>query len=487
MRESGLLLHISSLPSPYGIGTLGKCAYEFIDFLKRSGQKYWQVLPIGPTSYGDSPYQTFSAFAGNPYFIDLDILVEKGLLVQDDLKEIVDINVRRVNYESLYHYRFNILRKAFSNFKENNEYLKFVKDNNDWLNDYALFMAIKFSEPDGSFRSWNQAYQDRYSKEVKKFEKSNQEEINFWKFIQYEFFTEWKKLKEYANESGIKIIGDMPIYVSYDSADVWSDPKNFKLDEDLNPTVVAGVPPDYFSKTGQLWGNPIYDYKKMAEDGYSWWIKRIKKSFELFDVVRIDHFRGFEAYYEIPYGETTALNGRWVKGPNIKLFNKIKEELGELNIIAEDLGLLTPSVYKMLEKTGYPGMRVLEFGFTPDEDSIHLPHNYVSNTVCYTGTHDNATLKEWLETCPSLEKDFVYRYANINNDFEATDKLIKLVLASVSNLAIIPVRDYLGLGSEGRFNIPSTLGGNWTWRLLPYELTKDLEKRILYNTKIYKR
>lgn len=489
MRKSGILLHISSLTSPYGIGTLGKEAYEFVDFLKRAGQSYWQVLPIGPTSYGDSPYQTFSAFAGNPYFIDLDTLVQEGLLENEELVEYINHD-KYINYEWLYNTRFVILKKAYNRFiKQNNkdDFIKFCKENDFWLHDYALFMSIKNSSVEGNWHGWEKKYAFREPSAMEKFEKSHQEDILFWMFIQFKFFEEWGKLKQYANSNGIKLIGDMPIYVAYDSSDVWADPKHWQLDEDLVPTVVAGCPPDYFAKTGQLWGNPIYDYDLMAKEGFPWWISRIRKSFELFDVVRIDHFRGFEAYYSIPYSHKTAEFGNWVKGPGLPLFEAVKKELGDLDIIAEDLGFLTEGVYKLLKDCGYPGMKILQFGFNPYEDSEYLPHNYTNNSICYTGTHDNMTLKEWLSKLTYDEKKFVYEYANINHDGEAIDKLIKCCLSSVSNTCVIPLRDYLELGPEGRFNTPSTLGGNWVWRMNKDDLTYELCDRILRNTKIYKR
>lgn len=489
MRGSGILLHISSLPSPYGIGTLGKDAYEFVDFLKQSGQKYWQVLPTGPTSYGDSPYQTFSAFAGNPYFIDLDMLTDEGLLSIHDLKGLSPNNTGSVNYEQIYKTRFLVLEKAFNNFcmAKPEDYGKFIEDNKDWLEDYALFMAIKYISTEGNWHGWSREFRTRDEEILNEFKKQYINKIEFWYFVQYKFFEQWKELKEYANNRNIKLIGDMPIYVAYDSSDVWANPKYWQLDDELLPKVVAGCPPDYFAKTGQLWGNPIYDYDLMAKDGFKWWVKRIKDAFKLYDVVRIDHFRGFEAYYSIPYTDKTAEFGTWIKGPGLPLFSKIKEELGDLNIIAEDLGFMTQGVKDLLQATGYPGMKILQFGFNPYEDSDYLPHNYPKNSISYTGTHDNQTIKDWLETISKAEKDFCYEYANINNDKEAVNKLIKCVLASPSDTVIIPLRDYLELGKEGRFNIPSTLGGNWTWRMKKEDLSDKLSKRILKNTLTYKR
>lgn len=490
MRASGILLHISSLPSPYGIGTLGKEAYEFVDMLKKMGQRYWQVLPIGPTSYGDSPYQTFSAFAGNPYFIDLDQLVLDGLLNKEDLKNLKVKDPKKVDYEWLYRTRFIILKKAYNNYMSldsNEDLTNFIEENSFWLEDYALFMAIKYDQVEGNWHGWNKKYHLRHSYETIEFSQKHQKDISFWMFVQYLFFKQWHALKDYANENGIELIGDMPIYVAYDSSDVWANPEYWQLDEDLVPTVVAGVPPDYFAKTGQLWGNPIYNYELMKKKGYSWWVKRIEESFKIFDVLRIDHFRGFEAYYAIPSTDKTAEFGHWVKGPGVELSQKVKEKLGDLKIIAEDLGFLTPEVKELLKACGYPGMKILQFGMNPNEDSDYLPHNYPTNSICYTGTHDNMTLKEWLTTINKNEKAFCYDYAGITKDEDAINRLICMVLGSVSERAIIPLRDYLELGKEGRFNIPSTLGGNWTWRLAKGELTEEIKKRILYNTKLYKR
>lgn len=491
MRGSGILLHISSLPGPYGIGTIGKNAYQFIDFLAKAGQKYWQVLPLGPTSYGDSPYQTFSAFAGNPYFIDLDTLVNEGLLDQQDLQTLINSDdPRRVNFEKIYKTRFYVLEKAYNKFIKQGdltEFKIFTEANRYWLEDYSLFMAIKSMNVEGNWLGWSELYRVRDQDTIDYFKKEYKERIEFWCFVQYKFFEQWLKLKKYANDLGIKIIGDMPIYVAYDSSDVWANPNYWQLDQNLVPKVVAGVPPDYFARTGQLWGNPIYDYTLMEKDGYSWWVKRIEESFKIYDVVRIDHFRGFESYYAIKYTDKTAEFGKWMKGPGNSLFQKIKEELGDLEIIAEDLGFLTPEVYQLLRDTGYPGMKILQFGFDPKEDSEYLPHNYSSHSIAYTGTHDNKTLKDWLASITKEEKEFCFAYANINHEDEAVNKLIKCALSSPSETVIIPLVDYLELGEEARFNIPSTLGNNWVWRMDKSDLTEKLQKRILENTKIYKR
>ena len=467
MKEKGILLHISSLPSPYGIGSFGKAAYDFVDFLKETHQDYWQVLPLGPTSYGDSPYQSFSCFAGNPYFIDLDILVEKGLLLKEEVKEYLRVD-ENVDYEWLYKTRYVVLRKAFSRFKKDKNYQKFLDKNKDWLTNYALFMALKSVYVEGNFLAFPKEYRNRYSEETLKFEEDNAKELDFWRFLQYEFDLEWKALRKYANSNGIKIIGDMPIYVAYDSSDVYSDPKNWKLNPDLTMKKVAGVPPDYFAKYGQLWGNPIYRYDVMKKDGYSWWIKRFKKAFELYDVVRIDHFRGFASYYQVGSKETTAVNGKWIKGPRYPLFKAVHKALGDVNIIAEDLGFTTPDVIKLLDDTGYPGMKILEFAFDGDLDNHHLPRNYKENLVCYTGTHDNPPLKEWLTTQTEREIAIMCKYMDIPEDSDSDtiiDSLIKLALHSKANKTIIPLSDYMHLGEEAHFNHPAVLGGNWVWRL----------------------
>ena len=467
MKEKGILLHISSLPCPYGIGSFGKGAYEFVDFLVKTHQNYWQVLPLGPTSYGDSPYQSFCAFAGNPYFIDLDILVEKGLLLPSEV-EIYRHDDNFVDYEWLYKTRYIILRKAFSRFKKNDNYKSFIEKSSDWINDYALFMTLKNKYPIGNFLNFPKEYQNRYSLETTKFMEDNEEELDFWRFLQFEFDEEWKKLKNYANKWGIKIIGDMPIYVAYDSSDVYSDPKNWKLNKDLTMKKVAGVPPDYFSKNGQLWGNPVYRYDVMKKDHYSWWIRRFKKAFELYDVIRIDHFRGFASFYQVDSHEKTAINGKWIKGPRYPLFKAIHKALGDLNIIAEDLGFITPDVTKLLEDTGYPNMKVLEFAFDGDINNDHLPINYNGNLVCYTGTHDNPPLKEWLLKQNKKDINYICDYLKIDKDSNIDiiiDELIKSALFSNAKMTIIPIQDYMHLGEEGRFNQPSILGGNWVWRL----------------------
>lgn len=488
MRKSGILLHISSLPSDYGIGTLGKEAYKFIDFLKKAKQCCWQILPVGPTSYGDSPYQSFSTNAGNPYFIDFDILAEEGLLKKSDYAALKwgDSN-KYVDYETIYNNRFKVLRKAFTSFKSTDQsaFHEFLHKNENWISNYALFMSIKDANDGKSWLEWDEGLRKRDSHSLWEFKSTHEDDVMFWEFIQFEFFEQWSKLKEYANANGISIIGDIPIYVALDSAEVWVYPDLFELDENLLPTVVAGCPPDAFSPTGQLWGNPIYKWSRHKELGYKWWIDRIHASTSLYDIVRIDHFRGFESFYSIPYGDKTAENGQWCKGPGIDLFNAIRQELGDLPIIAEDLGFLTEDVHKLLEQSGFPGMKVLEFAFDPREESNYLPHTYSSNSVVYTGTHDNDTIKGWLSELDKATHDFCKKY--LDSEDYLVWRMIKTAMASVSDTAIIQMQDYLELGSEARMNIPSTLGGNWQWRMGKRDATKKLAAKIADITRTYGR
>ena len=466
MRACGILLHISSLPNKYGIGTLGKCAYDFVDFLAKAKQKYWQVLPIGHTSYGDSPYQTFSAFAGNPYFIDLDLLAEDGLLIDSEYSHLETEEQLKVDYAFQYENRYTILKLAFSRFNlEEKSYKRFKKINKSWLEDYALFMTIKMLNNGNSWWNWDDSLKFRKRNTLSKLKKENQEDIEFWSFIQYKFFEQWHNLKEYANENGVEIIGDIPIYVAHDSSDVWSNPTNWQMDEKYNPTNVAGCPPDAFTEDGQLWGNPLYNYDKMEQEGFSWWIKRVEESLKLFDIVRIDHFRGFEAYYSIEYGSINAKNGKWVKGPGIKLFNAVKEKLGDARIIAEDLGFLTEDVYELLRETGFPGMKILQFGLNSEEDSEYNVHNYTRNCVVYPGTHDNLTILSWFRKLNDDDKWYVRNYLDLKDDYFICDRINRLCLSSVADTCIIQMQDYIGLGDEGRMNEPSTTSNNWVWRL----------------------
>ena len=492
MRASGILLPIASLPSKYGIGAFSESAFRFIDCLKEAGQKYWQILPIGPTGYGDSPYQSFSTFAGNPYFIDPETLIKEGLLTQQECDSYDFGNdPSYIDYEKIYLSRFDMLKKAYvrSHITNNKEFLAFQERNAYWLMDYALYMAIKNSFGGLSIGDWPEDIKLRKVTAHEKYKKELHQEIEFYIYIQYLFSKQWLLLKNYANENGIKIIGDIPIYVAFDSADTWSHPELFQLDDRLKPTAVAGCPPDAFSETGQLWGNPLYLWKAHKATGYEWWLQRISYSFELYDVVRIDHFKGFDEYYSIPYGEATAVNGHWEKGPGYVFFKNIQEKLGRVDIIAEDLGYITESVRKLLKKTGYPGMKVLEFAFDSREESDYLPHNYERNCVVYTGTHDNDTILGWFQSINTSDRTLALNYlnkksgntVNINWDF------IRLAMQSVASLCIIPIQDYLGLKSEARINIPSTLGENWKWRLKEEELKKELLIKIRKMTKLYGR
>ncbi len=488
MRKSGILMHISSLPGNYGIGSLGKDAYKFVDFLKKSGQSFWQVLPVCPTSYGDSPYQSNSAFAGNPYFIDLDTLKEEGLLNQREIDNyFFGENDESIDYKRLFDNRYPVLRKAFSRFEKTEEYYNFENQNNYWLDDYAFFMAVKEHHHFRCWLYWDEDIKSLKPEAVLRHREMLGRNIEFYKFIQFKFFEQWMKLKSYANQNGIEIIGDMPIYVALDSAEVWMHPEFFELDENKEPKRVAGCPPDAFTEDGQLWGNPLYDWGYMENTGYDWWIKRIRASFELFNMVRIDHFRGFEAYYTIPFGMENAKIGSWEKGPGMKLFNKVREMLGDVKIIAEDLGFLTEDVHKLLKDSGYPGMRVLEFAFNPYEDSMYLPHNLCKNTVSYTGTHDNDTMVGWYQKLKGEEKEFVNSYLGVKRKTEVAMAGIRALMQSKSNLVIIPIQDWLGKDSASRMNTPSTLGGNWLYRIRKDELTDELSEKIHNTTKTFRR
>lgn len=485
-RTSGILLHVTSLPSNYGIGTFGKEAYRFIDFLERTNQTYWQFLPLGPTSFGDSPYQSFSINALNPYFIDLDILVSEGLLNNND---IIDSTYSKdINYGRLYDERYQVLRKAFNKFNENNyDYENFINIHKDWVYDYAHFMTIKKLFDDVSLMYWPNEVRIRDNETINKLINENQEEIKFHLFLQFQAYKQFYELKRYANNKGIKLIGDIPIYVSYDSSDVWTRPELFMLDHKNIPTHVAGVPPDNFSKDGQLWGNPLYNWEKHKEQNFKWWIKRIKNQTEMFDVIRIDHFIGFINYYKIPAQDKTAANGIWEKALGRELFNQVKIELGELNIIAEDLGVITDEVRALLKDTGFPGMKLLQFAFDSREESDYIPHLYPTNSVAYTGTHDNETTKEWFTKLNENDLNYCLDYINCTNKNNQVDSLIKETLKSPSNLAIIPIQDYLGLGREGRMNIPSTLGNNWMWRLNKDYENEELIDKVRNFTNLYGR
>ena len=492
MRASGILLPVSSLPSEYGIGCFSKAAYDFVDRLAEAGQRYWQILPLGPTSYGDSPYQSFSTFAGNPYFIDPDDLVKRGYLTkkQCDSYDFGD-NAEYVDYAKIYESRFKLLREAWKNSKisEDPAFRVFVKDNAYWLDDYALYMAVKVSFDNVCWVEWDEDIKTRKPEALAKYRKQFVEEIEFYQFQQYLFRIQWEKLKGYANDKKVQLIGDIPIYVAFDSSDAWANPELFQFDEDCNPTAVAGCPPDAFAATGQLWGNPLYDWEYHEKTGFEWWMKRLEACFKMYDVVRIDHFRAFDAYYSIPAGMKTAEIGTWEPGPGYALFETMKKKLGERAVIAEDLGFLTPSVLELVKRTGYPGMKVLQFAFDSREESDYLPHNYIHNSVVYTGTHDNDTTMGWYEKLPKQDKEFCDRYLNLagKTPEEIKWEFIRAALSSVSDLAVIPMQDYLGLGSEARINTPSTLGDNWKWRMKDGAFTKELAAQIKEMTITYGR
>ena len=489
-RASGILLPISALPSPYGIGTLGKAAYAFADFLHAAGQKYWQLLPLGPTSYGDSPYQSFSTFAGNPYFIDLDLLAEEGLLDKEDLAAADWGNdPRYVDYGKIYEVRFDVLRRAFLRGRERDrEAVERFQAENPWLKNYALYMAVKAHFGMKSWLEWpDEAIRVRAPEAVARYEKELAEDAAFYTYLQYLFFKQWGELREYIHSLGIRIIGDLPIYVAMDSADVWAEPEFFQLGEGNIPTEVSGVPPDYFSADGQLWGNPLYDYDRMRQDGFGWWIRRVEGASRLFDVIRIDHFRGLESYWAVPYGAETAREGRWRKGPGMDLVGVLTQWFHGLDIIAEDLGFLTPDVHQLLRDSGLPGMKVLEFAFDAREPSNYLPHTYERNCVCYVGTHDNETVMQWREQADRADVTFARKYLGLNEAEGFHWGMIRGGMSSVADTFVAQMQDYLGLGAEGRMNTPGTLGNNWRWRLLPGEASPALARKIRRYAHMYGR
>lgn len=528
-RNAGILMPVSSLPSPYGIGTFGKDAYDFVAFVKECNHKYWQVLPLGPTTYGDSPYQSYSAFAGNPYFVDLDMLIEEGFLLKSEViardwgDGVVPVNVseddaingrfgtyrdgnigddRYVSYEKVYNNRFDILRIAYNRFKaaciESKKTLakglplykqfdNFVKDNADWLEDYALFMALKSYFNNVSWGEWETDIKFRKPEAMRHYEEQLSDDIGYWKFIQFEFYRQWTALKKYANDNGIEIIGDIPIYMGYDSVDVWANQGEFQLDENLTPIKVAGVPPDAFSDAGQKWGNPLYDYEKMEANDFSWWRKRMKASARLYDVIRIDHFIGIVKYYTIPADMPDARQGEYRQGPGQKLLDAINESIGDKKIIAEDLGVEVPEVAKILKDNGYPGMKVLEFAFGGDRKNPHLPYNYTQNLVCYGGTHDNETLLGFFENRGDWELGYAYDYLDTRDKKKMVDQVFRAAYSSVAVLTVFAVQDILKLGNWARMNLPSSMGNNWKWRMQKGQLNWDHLNAMRYLASVFDR
>lgn len=491
-RGAGILFHISSVPSPYGIGTFGEEAYKIVDKMVEACQKYWQVLPLGPTSYGDSPYASFSAFAGNPYFIDLDMLIKEGLLTREYVESFRwNYEDDMVDYGTIYASRFEVLRKAYenSNYAEDEDFAEFEKDNEFWLDDYALYMSCKNHFKNVSWQEWDEDIKFRKPEAIKKYSELLEDEIAFWKFCQYKFFCQWDKLKMYANEKGIKVIGDIPIYVALDSADVWVNTELFQMDKELNPKKVAGVPPDAFSATGQRWGNPLYDWKKMEKTDFAWWRKRMEASAKLYDVIRIDHFIGIVKYYMIPAEDEDARNGTYDKGPGMKLIKAINESVGKKKIIAEDLGVLIPEVENVLKSSGYPGMKVLEFAFDGDRKNSHLPYFWTANTVAYGGTHDNDTLMGYYSALQPWELGYIKEFLKVQNGSleDIVDELFRTAYASVANVVIFQMQDILKIGNRGRMNLPSSMGTNWMWRMKKNQFGEREVERLRYLCDIYGR
>lgn len=478
---------MTSLPSKYGIGCFSKEAYEFVDWLEAAGQSYWQILPLGPTSYGDSPYQSFSTFAGNPYMISLEALIEEGVLTKKECDS-ADFGKKAddIDYEKLYNERYPLLRKAYerSNITQDPGFIEFIKRNDFWLSDYALFMAVKDRFGGVPWTEWADDIKLRWGPAMDYYRRELYYDIEFQKYMQYKFYTQWMKLKAYANSKGIRIIGDIPIYVALDSADAWANPELFQLDKDNVPLAVAGCPPDGFSADGQLWGNPLYRWEYHRSTGYQWWVTRLWYTFQLYDVVRIDHFRGFDEYYSIPYGDKTAVNGHWEKGPGMDLFRKVESALGRKDVIAEDLGYMTDTVRQLVRESGFPGMKVLEFAFDERDTGCrndYLPHNYQENCVAYTGTHDNQTMVSWFDTITPREQKLAREY--LCDTFTPKKQLhksfISLIMRSNAAMCMIPMQDYLGLDDTCRTNKPSTVGMNWRWRVTKKQLSKELCRELL--------
>ncbi|RYD05090.1 hypothetical protein N752_10990 [Desulforamulus aquiferis] len=486
-RQCGILLHPTSLPSKYGIGDFGTEAYDFVDFLSNSNQSLWQILPLNPVGYGESPFQCYSAFAGNPLLISIDKLMDEGLLSAQEISEIPQFNDKRVEFNSVRKYKFGLLKKAYEKFKNSmpsHGFERFIRDSH-WLEDYALFMSLKDYYDGAAWNNWDKDVAFRKPKALDNYKVLLKEEILYHKFIQYQFFKQWQELRQYSNEREIRIVGDLPIFISYDSSDVWANPSLFKLDDRGNPITVAGVPPDYFSETGQLWGNPHYNWEVMERDGFKWWIDRFSSLLEMVDIIRIDHFRGFESYWEIPYGEETAINGEWVKAPGEKLFKAIKKSLGDIPVIAEDLGIITPEVEELKEKLDFPGMKVLHFILNSGEKELYLPHNFEQNCVVYTGTHDNDTTVGWYRRLLAVnlqEIEFLEEYLDLDNDMTLEDicwRVIEVAYESEADTVIIPLQDTLCLDSDARMNRPGTVGGNWDWRAPKNYHTSALVNKLI--------
>ena len=489
MRESGILMHITSLPGPYGIGTMGKSAYDFVDFLRDAGQHVWQVLPLSPTGYGDSPYQSCSAFAGNIYLIDLPFLIEEGLLTQQEVSAYPWCTREdRVDFGLMYAHRLSLLRLAYDRFRGDSDFDIFSRENSFWLPDYALYMALKTKSGGKPWYDWEDGLKFRDPDAIWSARQSLKDEIRFHSFLQFLFHRQWHQLRSYARKQGVRIIGDVPIYVPYDSADVWSNPEWFQLDNELNPTAVAGCPPDAFSQDGQLWGNPLYRWDLLKKDGYRWWIQRLSAAAKLYDRVRLDHFRGFAGYWSVPYGHTTAKNGHWVSGPGLDFIKTVQKELPQLNLIAEDLGYLTPDVLELRDAGGFPGMKVLTFAFDSREPSDYLPHRCIPNSVCYTGTHDNMTTLQWLNTAAADTIAYATEYMHLTDVEGLVWGVIRTAFSTVCDLCIVPMQDYLNLGGEARMNFPGTQScENWTWRAAEDYISPDLAKKIYGITQLYDR
>ena len=489
MRQSGILMHITSLPGPYGVGTMGRQAYGFVDFLKKAGQSLWQILPLAPTGYGDSPYQSCSTYAGNHYLIDLDMLIEDGLLLPEEVQNVNwCIREDKADFGLLYQSRLGVLRKAWQRFEDMAALDAFCEENSQWLPDFTLYMALKDETGGLPWYQWEDGLKHRSADALAQARQRLSDNIRFYSFVQYLFFTQWGALRAYAHENGIRIIGDVPIYVPLDSADVWSDPSLFQLNEDLSPVAVAGCPPDGFSADGQLWGNPLYRWEAHKAQGYSWWLRRLAAAGRLYDIVRVDHFRAFEAYWAVPYGDSTARNGKWIKGPDMDFVNAVKQGLPELELIAEDLGFLTQEVLDLRDNSGWPGMKVLEFAFDSKEPSDYLPHGYTKNSVCYTGTHDNMTMRQWFETSPEEAVQYAAEYMHLTEDEGYVWGTIRTAMACVSDKCVVQLQDYLNLGGQARMNFPGTMTDcNWTWRLQDGLLTDTLAEKILKLTKLYGR